>query len=419
MLILIKKATIISPGNKYHLKKKDILVKNGIIQEIGDSITAKGVKLIDHKNMMVSVGWCDLFADFCDPGHEHKETLESGQAAASAGGYTDVCILPNTAPVTSGKAQVEYIGNKSRLVNLHPIGCISKQIEGKDLAEMYDMKLSGAIAFSDGRKPIQHSGLLLKALQYVKTFKGVIIEIPEDRDIAQLGVMNEGIVSTQMGMQGKSSIAESIHLYRNLELLNYTESRMHITGVSTKKSIDMIRLAKKQGLQLTCSVTPYHLLYTEAELSDYNSVYKVSPPLRTEADRKALLKAVEDGTIDCIASHHTPQDWDAKVVEFEYAKDGMITLQTMLPMLLKLSDKITLERWITMLTTAPRQIVGFEQPIIAEGEKACLTLFDPTLNWEYNAKTNKSKSANTPLMDSMLTGKVIATIQHNQYAIHE
>lgn len=419
MQLLLKKVTVVSPGSKYHLKKKDILIKNGLIEKIADSININGGKVIDLKNSFISAGWVDLFADFCDPGYEHKETIESGSNAASAGGYTDVCLVPNTNPVTSTKSQVEYIRNKSGLVNLHPIGTVSKNLEGKDLSEMYDMKLSGAVAFSDGKKPVQHGGLMMKALQYIKTFDGVIIEVPEDTSIAKIGLMNEGIVSTQLGIQGKATIAESIHLHRNIELLQYTQSKLHITGISTKKSVDMIRQAKKQGLQITCSVTPYHLLYTDASLSNYNSIFKVNPPLRSEEDRKALIKGIEDGTIDCIASHHFPQDWDAKQVEFEYANDGMISLQTMLPMLLSVSDKISIEQWIHLLTDGPRSILGLPKPIIAEKEAACVTIFNPTLKWTYNDISNQSKSANSPLWNQELTGKVLATINNKHYFIHE
>jgi dihydroorotase len=419
MQVLLKKVTIIAPESKYHLKKKDILINKGLIEKIADSITTKSDITIDQKNTMVSIGWFDLFADFCDPGYEQKETLESGIASAASGGYTDVCLVPNTNPVTASKAQVEYIRNKSSIVNLHPIGAISKNLEGKDLSEMYDMTLSGAVAFSDGKKPVQHSGLLMKAMQYVKTFNGVIIEIPEDTSISKVGLMHEGPVSTQLGIQGKPAIAETIHLNRDIELLQYTDSHLHVTGISTKKSVDMIRQAKKQGLNISCSVTPYHLLYTDQSLSTYNSMYKVNPPLRTEEDRKALLKGVEDGTIDCIASHHFPQDWDAKTVEFEYAKNGMITLQTMLPMLLQASDKISMERWISMLTDHPRRIVNQSQPKLAEGEIACLTLFNPSATWEYNAASNNSLSANSPLWNQTLQGKILGILNNKQVHINE
>lgn len=419
MLLLLKKVTVIAPESKYHLKKKDILIKDGIIEKIGDGIIAKGATTIDEKNTFVSIGWVDLFSDFCDPGFEHKETLQSGSIAALAGGYTDVCIIPNTNPSISSKSQVEYVKQKSNIVNLHPIGSISRNLEGKDLSEMYDMTLSGAVAFSDAKKPVSNAGLLLKALQYIKTFNGVIIEIPEEPSIAKLGLMNEGIVSTQLGIQGKPTIAESIHLQQCIELLEYTNSRLHITGITTKKSVDMIRQAKKKGLQITCSVTPYHLLYTDQQLSQYDSVYKVSPPLRTESDRKALIKGIEDGTIDCIASHHFPQDWDAKQVEFEYAKDGMIGLQTSLSQLLSLGQSISIDKWVSMLSDKPREILRLSKPVFAENEIACLTVFNTSKKWTLDKSSNKSLSANSPLMHHELTGKVLAVINNKQYSINE
>lgn len=419
MHILIKKATVLSPESKYHLKKKDILIKNGIIEKIADSINEKAKVIIAQKNMYVSAGWVDLFADFCDPGFEQKETLSTGAMVAAAGGYTDAFVIPNTNPPTSSKTAVEYIKNENDLVNLFPIGSVSKNIEGKDLAEMYDMKLAGAIAFSDGRKTIQNSGLLLKALQYVKTFEGIIIEIPEDREITKNGLMNEGVVSTQIGLQAKASIAEDIHTYRNIELLRYTQSKIHLTGISTKKSIDLIRQAKKQKLNVTCSVTPYHLLYSEQMLECYNSHFKVNPPLRTEEDRKALIKAVEDGTIDCIASHHTPQSWDDKQVEFAYAQSGMLSLQTTLHMLLKLESNITIDKWVSLLSDQPRKIFSLPQPKLEAGADATLTIFSTTEPWTYNEKSNQSLSENSPLFQETLQGKILCVINNHKHRIYE
>lgn len=419
MTILLKKVTILSPSSKYHLKKKDIFIKNGIIEKIADSIQTKSSQVIDQKNSFVSIGWMDLFSDFCDPGFEHKEDLLSGSKVAAAGGYTDVCLIPNTNPCISNKSSVEYIRNKSALVNLHPLGAVSHHLEAKDLAEMYDMKLAGAVAFSDGIKPVQQAGLLLKALQYIKSFNGVIIQVPEDTSISKNGLMNEGINSTQLGVQGKPAIAETILIQRDLELLQYTESRIHFTGISTKKSVDLIRQAKKKGLQVTCSVTPYHLLYTDDQLKTYDSTFKVNPPLRCEQDRIALIKGIEDGTIDCIASHHFPQDWDAKHVEFEYARSGMTGLQTVLPMLLKVSDKISVEKWISMLTDAPRAILGINNPSIKENETACLTVFNTDTTWDFNESSNKSLSANSPVFNQTLKGKVLAVINNNKFATNE
>ena len=417
MQLLLKKVTILSPTSKYHLKKKDILIKNGLIEKIADSINEKVKTVIDEKNVYVSIGFMDLFADFCEPGYEHNDTIATGMKASLAGGFTDVCLLPNTNPIIQNRSTIESIKSKSDLVNLHPLGAVSKNTEGKDLAEMYDMKQGGAIAFTDGKKTIQDAGLLLKALQYIKTFDGVIIEIPENTSISKHGLMHEGIASTKLGMPGKPAISEYIAIQQSLELVSYTNSKIHFTGISTKKSIELIKQAKKQGLQVTCSVTPYHLLYTDADLETYDSLYKVNPPLRTDEDRKALLKAVEDGVVDSIASHHFPQDWDSKTKEFEYAKNGMITLQTMLPSLLKASSKITLEKWISLLTEKPREILSLPMPIIEEKQPACLTVFNPTEKWNFNTTNNESLSANSPLLNSELIGKIICVINNNQFSM--
>ena len=417
MQLLLKKVTILSPTSKYHLKKKDILIKNGLIEKIADSINEKVKTVIDEKNVYVSIGFMDLFADFCEPGYEHNDTIATGMKASLAGGFTDVCLLPNTNPIIQNRSTIESIKSKSDLVNLHPLGAVSKNTEGKDLAEMYDMKQGGAIAFTDGKKTIQDAGLLLKALQYIKTFDGVIIEIPENTSISKHGLMHEGIASTKLGMPGKPAISEYIAIQQSLELVSYTNSKIHFTGISTKKSIELIKQAKKQGIQVTCSVTPYHLLYTDADLETYDSLYKVNPPLRTDEDRKALLKAVEDGVVDSIASHHFPQDWDSKTKEFEYAKNGMITLQTMLPSLLKASSKITLEKWISLLTEKPREILSLPMPIIEEKQPACLTVFNPTEKWNFNTTNNESLSANSPLLNSELIGKIICVINNNQFSM--
>ena len=417
MQLLLKKVTILSPTSKYHLKKKDILIKNGLIEKIADSINEKVKTVIDEKNVYVSIGFMDLFADFCEPGYEHNDTIATGMKASLAGGFTDVCLLPNTNPIIQNRSTIESIKSKSDLVNLHPLGAVSKNTEGKDLAEMYDMKQGGAIAFTDGKKTIQDAGLLLKALQYIKTFDGVIIEIPENTSISKHGLMHEGIASTKLGMPGKPAISEYIAIQQSLELVSYTNSKIHFTGISTKKSIEIIKQAKKQGLQVTCSVTPSHLLYTDADLETYDSLYKVNPPLRTDEDRKALLKAVEDGVVDSIASHHFPQDWDSKTKEFEYAKNGMITLQTMLPSLLKASSKITLEKWISLLTEKPREILSLPMPIIEEKQPACLTVFNPTEKWNFNTTNNESLSANSPLLNSEMIGKIICVINNNQFSM--
>jgi dihydroorotase len=419
--VLIKKATILCKQSKFHLQQKDILIVNGIIQKISNNIIAeKKYTVIESTDLYISIGWMDTFADFADPGFEHKETIESGINAAVAGGYTDVLLIPNTQPTISNKTQVEYLLNKAKnnIAKVHVIGAISKNIEGESLAEMYDMHNSGAVAFSDGLHAIQSAGLLLKALQYVKSFDGVIIQQPIDKSLTKNGLMHEGLWSTKLGMPGMMDIAEHIIIQRDIEILKYTESKLHITGVSTAKGIDLIRKAKKEKLNITCGVTPYHLLLSENELVNYNSNYKVNPPLRSNADKKALLQAVADGTIDCIASHHNPQDWDAKNVEFEYATFGMMSLETTLHQLLSISNStIEISTWIDLLTNNPRKIFGLPLQNIAEKIEANITVFSIKNTTSFTSESKKSKAINSPFLNTTLQGKVLATIHNNQLYI--
>ncbi len=415
MLLLIKNATILSPTSKYHRKKKDILIQDGIIKKIDTSITAKADTIIDAKNTYVSDGWVDTFSNFCEPGLEHKEDLLSGSMAGLHGGYTDVFLIPNTTPTISSKSVVEFIKNTNFITNLHPIASVSKNCEGTMLAEMIDMHTSGAICFSDGIKPIQHSGLLLKALQYIKAIHGVLIQLPEDTSISNNGLMNEGDISTQLGLQSKPRIAETISIQRDIELAKYTQSKIHFTGITCAESIRIIKKAKQDGVQVTCSTTPFHLLYTDVALQSYNSNFKFQNPLRTEKDRKALIQAVNDGVIDCISSHHLPQDTDAKRVEFEYAQTGCISLQTTFHSLVQVG--ITAEKIVELLSTNTRKI--FDMPTaIALEQQASITIFSMQGNTTITEKNIQSKSYNTPHLHQTMPGNVLGVVNNQQVYIH-
>ena len=380
MNILIQQAHITDPHSSHNGSIKDIFIGNGIIKKIQDKIDEQADKIINVPNLHVSSGWVDIFSNFCDPGYEFKETLESGANAAASGGFTDVFVLPNTKPAVDTKSQVEYIRQKSRLlpVNVLPIGAITKNTDGKDLAEMYDMKNSGAAAFSDGTHPVQSAGLLLKALQYIKAFDGVIIQIPDDKSIGGSGLMNEGIISTQLGLPGKPMMSEELIIARDIKLARYTDSKIHFTGVTSPKSLEYIKRAKDSGLHVTCSVTPYHLFFSDDELISYDTNLKVYPPLRTKADVSALKKAVMDGTVDCIATHHLPHEYDSKILEFEYAKFGMIGLETCYAVINTILPELSAERITELLSTNARKIFGLEKASLNEGESCCITLFDPS-----------------------------------------
>ena len=421
MNIVLKKITISDSKSPYNGLVKDVFISNGIVAKIDDNIIVEADKIVSGENQILSPGWVDIFSNFCDPGYEFKETLNSGAATALAGGYTSVFTLPNTNPVVATKSQVEYIVNANQHlpINIYPLGAITKNIEGKELAEMYDMQNSGAIAFTDGLKPVQNAELVLKALQYIKATNNTIIQMPIDATIGKHGLMNEGIHSTQMGLQGIPSIGEYLMIQRDIELLRYTNSKLHITGISTAKSIEMIQQAKAEGLNITCSVTPYHLFFCEEDILNYDTNLKVNPPIRSRADMMALRNAVTDGTIDCIASHHAPQDWDNKVCEFQNASFGMIGLQTTFTALQTVLPELINERLTQLFSTNARIIFNLPNVIIEEGAIAELTLFSRTGNSTLTESNNLSKSFNTPFANKQLNGNIIGTINKGILSLNQ
>lgn len=417
MHVLIRQARVADPRSGFHNQVVDILIENGIIKDIAASLDAGNAGIMEAAGMLVSPGWVDIMADYREPGYEHKETIATGLDAAAAGGFTRVLTTPNTHPAVSTKAVVQYVLAKAagHAVQLHPMGAVSQEVEGKVLAEMLDMYHHGAIAFSDGWKPVQNAGLMLKALEYVKAFDGTIVQVPVDTALSAGGLMHEGPISTQLGMAGIPVLAETLLVHRDIELLRYTQSRLHISGISSAASADMIRKAKAEGLNITCSVTPYHLALNDESLRAYSSLYKVMPPLRSEEDRLALVAALEDGTIDCIASHHRPQEWDAKAKEFEYAAEGMnVQEQSFNIAWSAVKDNISTDRLVAALALNARKIFNLPGAVIEKGGMAEITIFTTAGNTAVSAGNKHSMSANNPFLGKELAGRVAGIIANQQ-----
>jgi dihydroorotase len=423
MEILIRSARIVDTGSPFNNQVKDILVSDGKIKRIGVGLrnTSKA-KEIKEGNLHVSIGWLDLNTFLGDPGFEQKETIESGCKAAAAGGFTNICCMPNTLPIIQTKAQVEYVLRKSadQLVNVHPLGAVTHNTEGHDLADMYDLHHAGAIAFCDGPKPSPSAGVVERALLYVKAFDGLIMVHPEDKSISKNGAMHEGLISTRLGLPGAPALAEEIAVNRDLFVLEYTGSKLHLLDISLKKSVDLIRAAKRKKLKVSASVNAYNLMLENSAVGDYNTHCKVNPHLRLKEDIIALVKGIEDGTIDAISSAHQPQDEDCKKLEFDKADFGMIGLETCFAVVnTALRGTIKIEKIIQLLAHNPRSILGLPASKIEEGAVADLTLFNPTKKWKFTAADIHSKSKNTPFIGTEFIGKVTGVINKGKVLLNQ
>src|SRR6201996_4923649 len=403
MNLLIKSATILDPNSPFNQQVADILIKNGTIAEIAKDIKTD-TEVFDAADKQLSPGFFDLNCNIGELGLETKEDLKTGTAAAAAGGFTGIALMPNTQPPVHSKAEVEYLLNraKNNMVDIYPLGTISHKREGKDMAEMYDMFLSGAKAFTDGNRPVQDAGLMERALLYTQGFKAFVFSYPEDTAIAGKAKVNEGEVSTLLGMKGIPSLAEELMIARDLYLAEYTGSRIHFSTISTTRSVELIREAKRKGLEVTCDVAAHHLVLTDEALLGFDSLYKVKPPLRTQDDVDALLAGLKDGTIDAIVSQHTPHEVEFKDVEFEVAEFGIIGLQTAFSLALKAG--LDIELIVQKMAIGPRQVLNIEVPTIADSELANLVITDTDAEWEYTRKNNRSKSYNSPFIGQNLKG---------------
>ncbi len=424
-MLLLRNVHIIAPSQAdLDGQVRDIFVNaDGKIERIAAAkslIADDKTRIFNVPNAHVSIGFFDVGALTGDPGLEHRETLETVSQAAMSGGYTTLAPFPNTEPAVHSKSEILYIKNRTQtyLVDFQPIGALSTNCEGKDIAEMLDMRAAGAIAFGDGRRTTQDAGLLLRGLQYAKIFDGLIFNRPNDKSTSPHGQMHEGIVSTSLGLPAIPSMAEEMMVQRDLHLVRYSDSRLHFHNLSAARSVALVRQAKEQGLRVTASVAALNLCFSDDILRGFDTNFKVMPPLREAEDIAALIEGLADGTIDFITSNHAPIDEEGKNLEFAYADFGAIGLETTFGLINKyLHNQFTIKDLVRFLAENPRRVLDLKMPIIAEGQLANLTIFDPTTEWTFTAKDIRSKSKNSPLIGHILRGPILGVVNRGQFLI--
>lgn len=415
MSIILKSAKVINAESKYNGTQQDILISEGKIVKIAKSISDKNARIIDIKDLHVSNGWFDSSVSFGEPGFEERETIENGGIVASKSGFTDVVLNSNTNPVIDSQAGISFVKSKNSSCNIHPLGALTISSESKEMAELFDMKNAGAVGFYDYKKPIINSNLLKISLQYSQAFNSLIMSFPLDKSIAKNGIINEGEISVNYGIKGIPNFSEEIQINRDLHILEYTGGNLHIPTISTKKSLDLIKKAKEKGLNVTCSVAIHNLTFNEAKLKDFDTRFKVLPPLRTEKDRLALVKGVKDGVIDLVTSDHCPIDVENKKTDIDNAEYGTIGLESFFGSLLNL---FTLEETIKILTRG-RKLFNIENFDFKEGSEARLSLFKISKEFEFSKSHIKSKSKNSAFLGTKMKGYPIGIVNSNNIIINE
>jgi dihydroorotase len=417
MRILIKGGHLIDPANKKN-GQFDLLISKGKIEAVepeGKIIDIPGAEIIDAKGTIVAPGFCDMHVHFREPGHEYKETIETGSQSAAAGGFTTVAVMPNTSPVNDNRSVTELILSQAREtsnINILPIGAITKGLKGETLSDMGELKEAGCIGYSDDGRPVSNSEIMRRALEYSKMFDLPCIQHSEVLELTQGGSMNEGIVSTELGLKGMPTEAEDIMVHRDICLLPKTGGRLHVAHISSGGSVDLVRQAKAKGLAVTCEVAPHHFTLTHDACRGYNTNAKMSPPLRAQSDLEMIKEGMRDGTIDIIATDHAPHDRVDKQVEFSKACFGIVGLETALPLTLKMVDEkvISLERAIDMLTFQPNQLFNLDKGTLGIGKAADITLFDENMEYTIDPSQFRSRSKNSPYKGWKVRGKVLRTL---------
>lgn len=411
--LLLRHVTVIDPGGPHHEEEMDLLVRDGRVARAGKRLPKGDAHEVRLEGLHASPGWVDLRAHFRDPGEEYKQGLLNGLDAAAAGGFTAVAVLPSTTPAIDQRSGVEYLLRKAEghAVRVLPIGALTKGLKGEQLAEHFDMKQAGAVAFCDDIHPVRNTRLMLLALQYALNFDGRVITFAQDPDISAQGQMHEGHMSARLGLRGIPPMAETIQLARDLALLAYTGSRLHVAVVSTAEGVEMVRQAKAKKLNVTASVAAHHLLLDDGCLRGFDTHYKVMPPLRDAAHIEALREGVKDGTIDTIVSDHRPEDIEHKKVEFPQAAFGIIGLETAYAVAnTVLAPRMSVRRLVERFCHGPRAALGLPVPHIAEGSPAEITLFAPEHHWTLGADDLVSRSHNTPLIGQRFIGRPMGII---------
>ena len=414
--LVLQGGTILNPLSG-RSKEGNVVIEQNKIKSIGSATGAKGENMIDCSGLVITHGFCDLHVHFREPGREDKETLQTGSRAALAGGFTRVCVMPNTSPPLDAPESIRFIVEKAEEcpVHIHPIGAVTKGQKGQELTEVQGIISEGAVALSDDGIPISDAQVMRLALEYTSMFDKPVINHAEDECLRNNGLMHEGEISTRLGLAGNPSLAEAIMIQRDLELANMIQAKLHVPHVTTASGAANIRRMKKLNPNITAEVTPHHLFFNDQALLEYNTNFKVAPPIRSENDRKELIKAVKDGTFDCIATDHAPHTIEEKEATFELAPFGMIGLESCFGVVNKVLD-MPLNELLKLLTVNPRRVMGFEEDLFAIGCAAELTILDPDQEWIYKEKNIYSKSRNTPFIGEQLKGKVRYTISKGTIA---
>jgi dihydroorotase len=413
MNVLIKSATIIDSKSEFHNTVQDILIEKGVISKIAENIkNTSNYKEINLENLHLSQGWFDSSVCFGEPGFEDRETINNGLQTAALSGFTTVAMNANTEPVLDSSSNIAFVNSKSQnhAVSLLPIGALTKASKGEHLAEMFDMKNAGACAFQDYKKPIENANMLKIALQYASNFNGLVYSYPQDNSISRNGVVNENITSTTLGLKGNPNLAEALQVARDLFLLEYTNGKLHIPTISSSEAVDLIREAKKKKLDVSCSVAIHNLFFTDDVLTDFDTNFKVQPPLRIQKDVDALIEGVKDGTIDLVTSDHNPLNIELKNIEFDYADYGTIGLESAFS---ALNTLFSVKKTVSILTKGKERF-GQESTTISEGNKINASLFNPNGKFTFDTSNIHSKSKNSIFLNTTLKGSVYGIIANNK-----